>query len=342
MALGTITSWYFPQLTSGIWTTIFAIIFVTAFAVLNILGTAIAARTQLYLVLILTVGMSLFAIFGLKDVNTANFSEWFPHGTSGFLSAIPMGTYAYLGAISLVTAGSETIDRRDLPRALIWSSITFILIYSAAQLVLQGIIPWQEVTMDSSPFTEAANVVFGYAGAFIINFVAWIAAATCIIMGTFYTASRIFYAQARRGYLPEFFGYLDPKTRTPVYGILFIWAVSVIFIIIGAFSPDLIYVEFSLQLTLAWVVSWTLAVIAAILYRKHAKEEVMALPWKQWFYPLFPILGLIGIVIVFYGTFLNTPMTLVRGLIWMIALFIFYKLYSEKRIVEEKEIKKAN
>lgn len=329
MALGTITTWYFPQLSGALWTTIFAIIFVSLFALLNILGTSIAARTQLYLVLILTVGMSLFAIIGLKDVNMSHFSDWFPHGSSGFFSAIPMGTYAYLGAISIVTAGSETVNPRDLPKALIWASITFIVVYSVAQFVLQGIIPWHEVTMDSSPFTEAANVVFGYAGAFIINFVAWLAAATCILMGTFYSASRIFYAQARRGYLPAFFGYLHPKTRTPVYGIVFIWVCSVIFILIGAFNPDLIYVEFTLQLTLAWVVSWTLAVIAAMLYRKHAPEEIAQLPWKQWAYPIFPILGLIGIGIVFYGTFLGTPMTLVRGLIWMVALFIFYKIYTK-------------
>lgn len=336
LALGTITTWYFPSLNSDVWIPVFGIIFVTIFAILNILGTAIAARTQLYLVLVLTLGMALFAVIGLKDVNLSHFSEWFPHGSTGFLSAIPMGTYAYLGAVSIVTAGSEVVDRRDLPRALILSSITFIVIYSAAQFVLQGIIPWQEVTLDSSPFTDAANVVFGYAGAFIINFIAWLAAATCIIMGTFYTASRIFFAQARRGYLPKFFGYLHPKTRTPVHGIVFIWAVSVIFILIGAVNPNLVYVEFSLQLTLAWIVSWTLAVIAAMLYRKHAKEEVMALPWKQWAYPLFPILGLFGIGVVFYGTFLGTPMTLVRGLIWIVALFIFYKLYSVKHIVDEE------
>src|SRR5699024_10617166 len=115
----------------------------------------------------------------------------------------------------------------------IWSSITFIVIYSAAQIVLQGIIPWEEVTMDGSPFTEAAGTVFGYVGAFFINIVAWLAAATCILMGTFYSASRIFYSQARRGYLPKFFGYLHPKTRAPVYGVIFIWACSVVFIIIG-------------------------------------------------------------------------------------------------------------
>ncbi len=327
MALGTITSWFFPQLTGKVWTTIFAIIFVSIFAILNIYGTSIAARTQLYLVLLLTAGMLLFALIGIKDINVDNFKEWMPYGTSGFLSAIPLGTYAYLGAVSIVTAGSEVVNPRDLPRALIWSSVTFLIIYTVAQIVLQGIIPWDQVTMDSSPFTEAANIVFGYAGAFIINLVAWIAAATCILMGTFYTASRIFFSQARRGYLPKFFGYLHPKTRTPVYGIVFIWICSVAFILIGSVNPDLIYVEFSLQLTFAWIVSWALAVVAAILYRKKCKDEVDKLAWKQPLFPLFPILGLIGICIVFYGTFLGTPMTLVRGCIWIAVLFIFYKVY---------------
>lgn len=327
MALGTITTWFFPQLPGAIWSTIFAIIFVSIFAILNIFGTAIAARTQLYLVLILTFGMALFAIIGIKDVNASNFSDWFPHGTSGFFSAIPLGTYAYLGAVSIVTAGSEVVNPRDLPRALVWSSVTFLVIYTGAQAVLLGIIPWDQITMDSSPFTEAANIIFGFAGAFIINFVAWIAAATCILMGTFYTASRIFLSQSRRGYLPKFFGYLHPKTRTPVHGLVFIWACSVLFILIGSVNPNLIYVEFSLQLTFAWIVSWGLAVIAGILYRKKCKEEVSGLAWKQPLYPLFPILGLVGIVIIFYGTFLGTPMTLVRGTIGIIALFIFYKMY---------------
>ena len=60
--------------------------------------------------------------------------------------------------------------------------------------------------------------------------------------------------------------------------------------------------SFSLQLTFAWIVfSWALAVVAAILYiEKNAKNEVEKLAWKQPLFPLFPILGLIGIGIVFY------------------------------------------
>jgi len=329
IALGTLTSWYFPQLTEPFWPTLFAILFVTLFALLNILGTNKAANTQLYLVLLLTLIMVLFSIIGLKDIKLENFSPVMPNGWSGFWGAIPLGTYAYLGAVTLATAGGECKNPRDLPRALIWSSLTFIGLYTFAQIVLQGILPWEQFTTSSSPFTEAAGAVFGIAGAFIMNTAAWIAAATCLLMGTLYSSSRIFYAQAKEGYLPRFFGYLHPKTKTPVYGILFVWGASVIFILIGTINPSLIYVELSMQLVLAWMVSWSLALIAAILYRTRSQDEVSQLSFKQPLFPLFPILGFIGIAIVFLGTFIGSPMTLLRGALWMGILYIIFRMFSK-------------
>lgn len=330
LALGKITMWFFPQLQGEYWSVIFAVFFITVFAVLNILGTEIAATTQLLLVIIMTAVIAIFSLIGLKDMNLANFTPFLPHGSEGFWSAIPLGTYAYLGAVTLATAGGECKDPKDLPKALIWSGITFLLLYTAAQAVLQGLIPWDQISMDSSPFTVAAGQVFGFAGAFVMNAVAWIAAATCILMGTLYAASRIFYAQAREGFLPAFFGYLHPRTKTPVYGILFVWACSVALVILGSLNPDFLYVELSNQLVLAWMVSWTLALIAAVLYRKKHPDEIERLPWRQPLYPLFPILGFIGIGIVCYGSFVGSPMTLLRGAIWMGALFLVFKLFQKK------------
>lgn len=330
LALGKITMWFFPQLQGEYWSVIFAVFFITVFAALNVLGTEIAATTQLLLVIIMTAVIAIFSLIGLKDMNLANFTPFLPHGSDGFWSAIPLGTYAYLGAVTLATAGGECKDPKDLPKALIWSGITFLLLYTAAQAVLQGLIPWDQITMDSSPFTVAAGQVFGFAGAFVMNAVAWIAAATCILMGTLYAASRIFFAQAREGFLPAFFGYLHPKTKTPVYGILFVWACSVALVILGSLNPDFLYVELSNQLVLAWMVSWTLALIASILYRKKYPDEIQQLPWKQPLYPLFPILGFIGIGIVCYGSFVGSPMTIVRGAIWMGALFFVFKLFQKK------------
>jgi len=329
LAMGRITMWFFPQLQGDLWPIIFAVSFITLFAVLNIAGTDFAAKTQLYLVLVLTVVMASFAIIGLKDVRLENFQPMFPHGLEGFWAAIPLGTYAYLGAVTLTTAGGECKNPRDLPRALIWSSLTFLVLYTFAQFVLQGIIPWDQFTMENSPFTDAAGVVFGFAGAFIMNVTAWIAAATSILMGTLFAASRIFFAQAREGYLPAFFGYLHPKTKTPVNAIIFVWACSIGLVILGSVNPDLLYVELSTQLVLAWMVSWTLSLIAAILYRRNFSDEVSRLSWKQPLYPLFPTLGFIGIAIVCYGTFVGSSMTLVRGFVWMASLYVLFRLFYQ-------------
>lgn len=333
LALGTITKWFFPGLTGDYWETIFAIFFITLFALLNIFGTTIAARTQLFLVLILAAIMLLFAIIGLFFIETANYNPVMPNGSNGFWKAIPLGTYAYLGAVTLTTAGGEAKNPADLPKALIWSSITFILLYSLAQITLIGILPHDQIGIDNSPFTIAAYKVFGSAGGFIMNLAAWIAAATTILMGTLYSSSRIFYSQSRAGYLPKFLGKLHPKTKAPVNGIIMVWAVSVILISIGSINPDIIYIELSNQLTLAWLVSWTLALIASILYRKKEPEEVKNLPWNQPLYPLIPIIAFVGIIIVFVGTFIGTPMTLLRGAIWMVGLYILFKiLYKPNKV----------
>lgn len=329
LALGTITMWYFPGLTGSWWPAFFAILFITIFTLINIVGTVFTARFQLYMVLALVGVMVIFAIIGLKDVDLANFSPMMPFGLEGFFGAIPLGTYAYLGALTLVTAGAEAINpERDMPRALIWSSVTFIVLYSFAHFVLQGIIPWDQVTIESSPFTIAAGQVFGIAGAFIMNTAAWIAAATCILMGTLYATSRIFYQQAREGMLPKFLGAIHPKTFTPVNALIVIWIATVILILIGQINPDFLYVELSNQLVIAWLFSWSLALIAGVLFRIKHKEEVAQLSWRQPLFPLFPILSFIGIAVILYGTFVSSIMTLVRGGIWLVVLFVLFVIFN--------------
>lgn len=331
LAIGRVTTWFFPQLDQQLWTVIFAIGWLTLFAILNIIGTGLSGKAQLWMTVVLVALMAAFSLLGARGVSSANFRPWFPNGLSGFMAAIPLGTYAYMGAVTLATAGSECRRPGDLPRGLVWSSITFLLLYTAAHAVALGIVPWQEVTMEESPFTKAAGVAFGYAGAFIINIAALLAAATCLHMGTLYSTSRVFWEQARQGYLPAFFGYLHPRTRTPVWGIVCIWAVSIVLILLGVRDPDLIYVHLSLQLVLAWLVSWLLAAVAAMLYRSRYPQEVAALPWRQPLYPLLPVVGIVGIGVVVWGTFVGAPMALVWGGAWMFALWVFFQLYAAPR-----------
>lgn len=331
LAMGRMTCWFFPNLDINKWTIIFAVMWVTLFAILNIIGVAIAAKVQLGLVFALMTTMVLFGVLGLKHVEFSNFSNMLPFGWGGFFKAIPMGTYAYMGAITLATAGGECKDPKDMPKALIWSSVTFLVVYSLSQFVVLGTIPWQEITMDASPFTIAAGKIFGTAGAAIINTAAVVAAATTILMGTIYAPSRIFYGLAKSQILPEKFAYLHPKTRTPVFGIVVTWALAMVLIAWGSINPDMVYVTLSNQMVFAWSISWGLALVAAMLFRKRHFDEIKKAGWTQPLFPLFPILGLLGVGMVLYFSFAGDFVGIVLAAVTVIILRVYYSWYVKRR-----------
>lgn len=322
IALGRFLSWYVP-----VNELILAGISMTIFAILNIYGSLVAARTQLWMTVGLVVIMAGLAVFGLPRAFGGipeNFVPFAPFGWKATLLAIPLGAYAYMGTACLCTAGSECKNVRDLPRALVWASITFIVLYTLAQIVAIGVVPWKELTMAESPYVTAAEAVFGRVAAGIVNFAAILAAATCLLMGTLYSASRIFYDEARQGKMPAIFGYLHPKYRTPVWGIVIIWAISILIIVIAKFNPDLVYVTFTMQFLVAAFISYGLSIAAAILYRKRCPEEVAKLPYRMPVPWLTFLLAIGGTVLTAYFAFVGTPQTLPLALVWIIPAFLWY------------------
>ncbi len=333
IALGRFTCYWFPSIDLETGTIVFALLLFSVFCLMNILGTAIAAKGQLVFVILLVGIMAVFGILGVMKIDTANFTPWMPNGIAGLIATIPMGTYAYMGAVCIATSGSECRDPRDLGKALVWSSITFLVMYTLDMLVVVGVIPWEQISMDISPFTQAAEVTFGYAGGFILNIAAWLAAGTCLIMGTIYTPSRIFYQMAKEGYLPKLFGELNSKTRTPIKGIIVIWIIGTIFILLGYFDATGLYVVMCNQAVIAWMVSWGLALLAAIKFRKEMGAERIRneVGWKQPLYPLFPAIAFLGCIYVLYLSFYDW-VQFVSVAVWMGIYLIWYHGSIKKKI----------
>lgn len=334
IALGRITCWYFPELDIDTWSIIFAILFLVIFAIFNMLGGLFAAKVQFALVIVLLVIMVGFAVIGATKMDISNLSPMMPNGWKGMAAAIPMGTYAYIGAVTLTTCGAECKDPRDLGKGLVAASITFLIVYTLDMLVVAGIVPWQELGLNASPFTVAAEAAIGPVGGAILNLGAWIAAATCILVGTFYATSRIFYQLAREGYMPAFFGELTEKTRVPLKGILFILACSIVLVAISIINPDFVYITLANQMVFAWIISWGLAIIAGIIYRKQCLDEITAAGWKQPLFPLFPIVGLLGCLYVMYITIAGDYSQFIPMVVWIIAIIAYYELYSKKKAEE--------
>jgi amino acid transporter len=135
---------------------------------MNIAGAAIAGIGQLILVLMLVGIMLVFGIWGIfRGMNMDNFTPFMPNGVGGFSACIPIATFAYMGAACICTAGSECKDPKDLGRALVWSSLTFIFVYCLALFVVLGTINWRDASLDVSIFTVAAEILWGPIGASI-------------------------------------------------------------------------------------------------------------------------------------------------------------------------------
>ena len=327
VALGRFCAYWMPIGDLDTATVIWAAIFFSIFCVMNIAGAAIAGIGQLVLVLMLVGIMVAFSVFGLiKGVNVSNLTPFFPNGMGGFSACIPIATFAYMGAACICTSGSECKNPKDLGRALVWSSLTFIVVYCLSLFVVLGTINWQDASLDVSIFTVAAETIWGPIGGSILNFAAWLAAATCLIMGTIYTPSRIFYAMAKEGYMPKIFAKVNEKTKTPVSGIVVIWVIGIIGIIAAkAFGAANFYVTLCNQAVIAWSISWGLAIIAGMMYRKdlgidRIKSEV---GWHQPLYPVIPIIALLGIVYVLYLCFYDWAQV-VGFAIWFAIYLIYY------------------
>jgi len=333
LALGTFVTYWIPIGSGDFGKVFWAAVFFSIFCIMNILGAAIAGKGQLILVFMLVAIMIVFGISGIiQGVDLSKYSPFMPNGAEGFTATIPIGAFAYMGAACICTAGNECKKPRDLGTALVWSSITFIVVYCLAMFVVLGTIDWQNASLEVSPFTQAAEIVWGPIGATILNFAAWLAAATCLIMGTVYTPSRIFYSMAQQGYFPKLFGRVNPKTRTPIAGIVVIWIIGILGLLAAyAFGASNFYVTLCNQAVVAWTISWGLAVIAGMKYRKeigheNVKEKV---GFKQPFYPVIPIVALAGCAYCLYLCFYDI-WQVVGFAIWMGIYCIYYGFMRAK------------
>lgn len=333
IAIGRFTCYWFPQLDSTLWTIIFALGLNFMFALLNYFGAAVAAKAQLVMTLILVIIMAGFAIFGARYMDMENFKPLFTNGMDGFIAAIPSGMYAYMGAVCLCCAGAECRKPTDLGRALIWSGVTFVVMYGACQIVATGIINYSEASLKISIFTLAAERIFGPFGGTLLNIAAWLAAATCLLMGSFYTSSRVMYQLAKSGGLSQKFATVHPKYKTPAFGIWVTFGFVALFTIIAYFSTDEVYTALCNQNVLVWMVAWGLALLCSFVLRKNYKNLIRQSGWRQPLYPLFPVIGIIGVI---YTAFLVATDGIVHLLItaaWVGCIALYYFLVARKKYV---------
>jgi len=169
--------------------------------------------------------------------------------TSGGIAAgAALAAYSFIGFDAVTTLTEETRDpRRTIPRAVLITALLCGVLFVVAAYATQLAHPGASFKNPDSAAFEIARTIGGnlFASFFLAGLIVAQFAAGLAIQAT---SSRLLYAMGRDGVLPRpVLGYLSPRFRTPVFGIVLIGlvglaalfldvATSTSFINFGAFS----------------------------------------------------------------------------------------------------------
>jgi len=217
------------------------------------------------------------------------------------VAGIAATTWSYAGFPNvLYMAGEIKQPHRNLPKALIISTLGIICAYTLIALATSAIVPQAELVSFSGKFANPfqylplfANFAAGFLA--IAAFISMIGAANACIM----VQPRIEYAIARDGLFFKAFGHVHPEYLTPDYSLLIQSGLAIILIFIGGIEDLLGYFTMSYLLQNA--------LIYAVVYKLRKKSTYQP-TYKAPFWQLMVFLALITQIYLVYGTIKAYPL----------------------------------
>src|SRR2546430_11650865 len=225
-AAGIYCRFWFPNIPSWLWIAGFsaALVYMNTLSIKNF-GTIefwFAMIKVVTIVVFLILGTALVLGFGFPRIGTGNFTGhggFFPNGWAGAGLGVAMAIFSFLGLeIVGVTAGEATDPKTAVPRALKRTLAFLALFYLGGLALVVGIVPWEQIGLDKSPFVTVFEKVGIPAAGHIMNFVVLSAALSSALCNLYFTA-RMLFSLSRGGYAPAILGKLS-KRGMPVAAVL--------------------------------------------------------------------------------------------------------------------------
>jgi amino acid transporter, AAT family len=226
---------------------------------------------------------------------------FFPYGIGGMLSAFLVVMFSYGGAELIGVAVTETKDaEKVLPKVIKGTMWRVILFYMLPILIICGLMPWNQVTGEDSPFVQVLSITGLPGAAHIMNFVLITAVLSAANSGI-YATSRTLYSMAQSGEAPKRFLKIS-KQGIPINCI----TVTAICILFGVFlaymTPDRVISYLMTIPGFTIILLWTSICLAQLKLRSQYKEK----PYFQvkWF-PYTTIVATVSLLVIFFSFIFN-------------------------------------
>ena len=187
---------------------------------------------------VLTVGklvpLAVFIAVGLAFIQPARLTTLPPITLQQSLAAGLLLIFIYGGYEVVPVPAGESVDpRRDIPFAMVATIVSVMIVMTLTQIVAQGVLP--DLAGHATPIADAAAAFMGATGALLIG-VGSVISMTGNNASQVLSGSRMLYALAEQGQLPQFLARIHPRYRTPANAILFTSAVALTLALSGSFA----------------------------------------------------------------------------------------------------------
>jgi APA family basic amino acid/polyamine antiporter len=298
---------------------LFAVLVVLAVGALLIRGIRITARANLWLVALTIVVLLVVVGTGLTEVDSGNWSPYFPEGWGGVREAAAIIFFAYIGFDIVATTAEEANEpRKAMPIGIIGSLAVVTVLYMAVAAVVTGMVPAADLAGDA-PVADAFDglgrdwvAAFIYAGALV----AILNTVMILMLGQ----SRVAFAMSRDRLLPERVGRTHRAWGTP-------WLITLITMGVVAILAGLVPLSDLAELVnIGTLFAFFLVALGVLIMRFTDPERPR--PFRTPFVLVTAPLAMAGCI------YLATDLpwkTWERFLVWMAIGLVVYFAYSVRR-----------
>ncbi|ASA26244.1 APC family permease [Paenibacillus donghaensis] len=326
IAFATYSNFFLPM--NGIQQKLLAVFILLFILAMNVISTTFGGMIQT----IATIGKLIPVVgivaFGLISDLAPGFSGITATVSGAGFGAAILGTlWAYDGWISVTNMAGEIKDpARTLPRAITVGVIFVIVVYVLFNLAIFQVLPYESIVASTTPGADAAEALFGNGGGAFIT-AGIIISVLGAMNGYLMTAARVPQAMGEKGEIPfsAVLSRIHPKFRTPANALIFQALLAVIYIFSGTFNTLTDLLVFVL-----WIF-FTMGVFGVFLLRKQMPPQKGR--YKVPFYPVTPIIGVVGGGYILVSTVISDPVRSLVGIgITLLGLPIYYFMAAKKTV----------
>ncbi len=313
----------YPIFAEGLPRLLFLFVLFYGMVYINVIGLKQGIGLVKFNTLIKLIPLLLLIIIGFKDVSMSNlYFESMPSiKTLGETSLILF--FAFQGCeTGIIVGGEVTNPKRTIPRAILVSLTTVVIIYVLIQTVSQGVLGNDLPNFKAAPLAETAKVVFGNFG-YVLLIVGAVISMFGYMSGTILNSPRIVYALSRDNVIPiKALSKIHKSFATPYIAIIVYATIGFLLAVSGSFEKLAIIASSSMLILY-------LGVALSVIKLRYSKEKIsngFKIP-GGWTVPIIAIL----IILYFLSNLPIKEMIVTAIVIAVLSLFfLLLKIFKRK------------